>query len=126
MFPFTSYDFWAYLASGFLRLGAIDLVLDTQLLLKKDWTWVQIALAVTFSYVLGHLGASMSSMLYERGLLGKVLGYPNRLSTVYDCPHSYCSFQWQSKNPNSILPFGNLVTSFVAAWMPASTKTTFW
>lgn len=78
-FPFTSYDFWAYLASGFLVLGAADLVAGTQFAVQKDWTWAQTALAVSAAYVVGQLVASMSSTVYERGLVGKVLGYPRHI-----------------------------------------------
>lgn len=78
-FPFTSYDFWAYLASGFLVLGAADLAAGTQFVEQKDWTWAQTAIAVTAAYIVGQLVASMSSTLYERGLVGKVLGYPRHI-----------------------------------------------
>lgn len=75
-FPFTSYDFWAYLASGFLLLGGLDYVFATNLLAQKDWSWFHIGVAVTCAYVTGQLVASLSSTLFERGLVGKVLGFP--------------------------------------------------
>jgi hypothetical protein len=74
--PFTSYDFWAYLASGFLLLGPADYVFGTNLLTGKDWSWFQIGVAVSSAYVAGHLIAGLSSLVLERGLVGKVLGYP--------------------------------------------------
>jgi hypothetical protein len=75
-FPFTSYDFWAYLASGFLLLAAVDLAAGTGLLLLKDWTWPQTAIAVAAAYVAGQLMAGVSSLVLERGLVGKLLGWP--------------------------------------------------
>jgi hypothetical protein len=75
-FPFTSYDFWAYLASGGLLLAAIDVVAGTGFLGQKDWTWAQTAVALAASYIAGQLIAAPSSFVFERGLVGKVLGFP--------------------------------------------------
>lgn len=75
-FPFTSYDFWAYLSAGFLLLFAIDSAAGTKLLMRDNWTVVQGTVAVSLAYAVGHLVASLSSFLFERGLVGKVLGYP--------------------------------------------------
>jgi hypothetical protein len=79
-FPFTSYDFWAYLAAGFLLLGPADFVFGTNLLSSdKDWSWFQIGVAVSSAYVAGQLIASLSATVLERGLVGKVLGYPRNI-----------------------------------------------
>jgi hypothetical protein len=75
-FPFTSYDFWAYLASGFLLLAAVDVAAATGFLLQKDCSWPQTAVAVAGAYVAGQLTAGLSSIVFERGLVGRVLGYP--------------------------------------------------
>ena len=75
-FPFTSYDFWAYLSGGFLLLFAIDQAGATHLLMREQWTVVQGSIAVSIAYVLGQLVASASSLLLERLLIGRVLGYP--------------------------------------------------
>jgi hypothetical protein len=75
-FPFTSYDFWAYLASGFLLLGAIDYVCATNLLVQKEWSWLQIGVAVSCTYITGQLIASLSSTVFEAALVGKALGWP--------------------------------------------------
>jgi hypothetical protein len=77
--PFTSYDFWAYLSAGFLLLFAIDSAAGTKLLMRDSWTIVQGVLAVSVAYVVGHLVASLSSLVFERGLVGKVLGYPRNV-----------------------------------------------
>jgi hypothetical protein len=75
-FPFTSYDFWAYLSAGFLLLFALDQVGGTKLLMRDSWTVVQAATAVSVAYVVGQLVASLSSLLFEKLLVGKLLGYP--------------------------------------------------
>lgn len=77
--PFTSYDFWAYLSAGSLLLFAVDQALGTALLARDSWTVVQAVVAVTFAYAMGQLIASMSSLLLERLLVGKLLGYPRNV-----------------------------------------------
>lgn len=83
-FPFTSYDFWAYLSAGFLLLFAIDSASGTKLLMRDNWTVVQGIVAVSLAYAVGHLLASLSSFVLERGLVGKVLGYPR--DALFDRP----------------------------------------
>lgn len=74
--PFTSYDFWAYLSSGFLLLFAVDAVAGSNLLMRDTWTIVQGVAAVSLAYAVGQIVASASSFLFERILVGKLLGYP--------------------------------------------------
>lgn len=75
-FPFTSYDFWAYLSAGFLLLFVVDYVAGTALLARDSWTVVQGIVAVSSAYVIGQLVASMSAAVFERVLVGRLLGYP--------------------------------------------------
>jgi hypothetical protein len=77
--PFTSYDFWAYLSAGFLLLFAFDSAAGTNLLMRDSWTVVQSVVAVALAYVVGQLVASASSFLFERILVGKLLGYPRNV-----------------------------------------------
>lgn len=77
--PFTSYDFWAYLSAGFLLLFAVDQAAGTSLLMRDSWTVVQGIIAVSLAYAIGHLVASVSSWLFERVLVGKLLGYPRNV-----------------------------------------------
>jgi hypothetical protein len=74
--PFTSYDFWAYLSAGFLFLFIADLVAETGLLTRDNWSVVQVVVAVSAAYAVGQLVASLSSLVFERFLVGKLLGYP--------------------------------------------------
>jgi hypothetical protein len=74
--PFTSYDFWAYLSAGFLLLVALDAAAGTQLFARESWTIVQGVVAVSVAYIVGQIIASLSSVVFERGLVGKILGYP--------------------------------------------------
>jgi len=77
--PFTNYDFWAYLSSGFLLLAVLDQVAGTRLLMRESWTVVQGVLAVSCAYTVGQLVASMSAWLLEKLLVGKLLGYPRNI-----------------------------------------------
>lgn len=77
--PFTSYDFWAYLSAGFLLLFALDSAAGTKLLMRDNWTVVQGIVAVSLAYAVGQLVASASSFLFERVLVGKLLGYPRNV-----------------------------------------------
>jgi hypothetical protein len=75
--PFTSFDFWGYLAAGFLLLCAVDAAAGTQLLARPNWTVIEGIFAASVAYVTGHVVAGLSSLLIERGLVGKVLGWPS-------------------------------------------------
>lgn len=77
--PFTSYDFWAYLSAGFMLLFAVDQAAGTKFLMRDNWTVVQVVVAVSVAYSVGQLAASASSLLYERLLVGKLLGYPRNI-----------------------------------------------
>lgn len=77
--PFTTYDFWAYLSAGFMLLFALDQAAGTRLLMRDSWTVVQGVVAVSIAYAGGQLVASVSSWLYEKMLVGKLLGYPRNV-----------------------------------------------
>lgn len=74
--PFTSYDFWAYLSAGFMLLFAVDQAAGAHLLMREQWTLAQGVMAASVAYAVGQQVASASSWLYEKLLVGKVLGYP--------------------------------------------------
>lgn len=78
-FPFTSYDFWAYLASGFMFLFFVDQFANTQQFARDSWTVVQGFIAVSAAYAVGHLIASFSAWLLERVVVGRLLGYPRNV-----------------------------------------------
>ena len=86
-FPFTSYDFWAYLSAGFLLLFGADYVFGTGLLIREEWKLVPAVIAISAAYVTGHLVASASSMLYERLLVNHLLGAPR--SVLFGKPRAW-------------------------------------
>ncbi len=74
--PFSAYDFFGYLASGFILLAAIDYSFDGGWLLKEKHTAVVGLLWITVAYIVGHLVAQISSTLVEHILVRRVLDPP--------------------------------------------------
>jgi hypothetical protein len=75
-FPFTDYDFYAYLASGAVLLAAIDFANGGANLARTDWSFVQIVVAVALAYVAGQVTATVSAMIFESWLARTVLHPP--------------------------------------------------
>ncbi|HIO01750.1 MAG TPA: hypothetical protein EYN14_07315 [Alphaproteobacteria bacterium] len=75
-FPFTDYDFYAYLTSGGLLLVAIDYSLNQGAILNSDWSFLQIVAAIAAAYVAGHIIAMFSSVIYEHWLIGSLVKHP--------------------------------------------------
>jgi hypothetical protein len=76
-FPFTDYDFWAYISSGFVFLFVLDHSLQTDIFQRPTWTIVEGLIAVAAAYVVGHLLAGVASAVLERRLVGNWLGRPS-------------------------------------------------
>src|SRR4051794_34978690 len=75
-FPFTDYDFWAYLASGCLLLFSVDYaIMGGRFMFREHWPFVEIVLAVSLAYAVGQLSTSLSSPILEHWLARSVL-YP--------------------------------------------------
>lgn len=89
--PFTSYDFWAYLSAGFMLLFAIDQAVGAKLLMRDNWTVVQGVISVSVAYTVGQLVASVSSWVFEKFLVGKLLGYPRNV--LFGRPRAWAWFQ---------------------------------
>ena len=65
-FPFTSYDFYAYLTTGMLGLAAFDRVfMGSMLASMNDWTVVAVVFWTAIAYLVGQLIAIPSSALFE-------------------------------------------------------------
>jgi hypothetical protein len=77
--PFSVYDFFGYLASGFILLAAVDLAFFGDLVLGHD-TGITLSLFwVIVAYVAGHVVANVSSYLLEKRLLRGGLGSPEQV-----------------------------------------------
>lgn len=79
-FPFTDYDFYAYLTSGALSLAAWDYCFNgTAWLVRSGWSLMQGVLFVAGAYVIGHVVASFSSIVLEFGLARTLLSPPAQI-----------------------------------------------
>jgi hypothetical protein len=77
--PLGVYDFFGYLASGFLVLAALDLVFTDGSVLKSDMQLLPGLFWLVVAYVTGHIVANISSFLLERALVQRVLGRPHQV-----------------------------------------------
>ncbi len=75
--PFSVYDFFGYLAPGFLLLAAIDFLWLEGVLLHSDPGVILGLFLVTVAYIVGHILAGPSAWLLERIIVGKMLAMPN-------------------------------------------------
>ena len=79
-FPFTDYDFYGYLANGFVLLFALDFALTGgDIMLRDKWTFVEVVLAVCVAYFTGQIAAAPSSVVLEHWLARRVLHPPTAL-----------------------------------------------
>lgn len=77
-FPFTKYDFYAYLASGLMVLLFVDRIFGNSayLINRADWGFVAGAMAVSLAYITGQIIAIPSSLILEHLLFKAVLRSP--------------------------------------------------
>jgi hypothetical protein len=79
-FPFTDYDFYAYLTSGALFLSVLDFAFNKALLLARaDWTFVQIVMVIAAAYVTGHVIATLAQLVLETFAVSKLISKPIQL-----------------------------------------------
>lgn len=110
-FPFTDYDFYAYLASGFLSIFFLDLFFNNSaILLFENWNFIQIALVVSIAYILGQIIATPSSMVLEHFVANFLLVHPKII-------------QLGSKKPNMLEGFlGKFLIGRYYGPLPESTR----
>lgn len=86
-FPFTSYDFYAYLTAGMVTLAAVDRVfLGSILASQSSWTVVNGAFWTAIAYLTGQILAIPSSAILEHVLVRKWLRAPSRILLGLDAP----------------------------------------
>ncbi|MCY4120760.1 MAG: hypothetical protein OXG72_07550 [Acidobacteria bacterium] len=75
--PFDLYDFFGYLASGFLVLLGMQLLFGFPQVLGQDFRPVDTTALLLAIYVAGHIVAGPAKTLLEDGLVAKVLRRPS-------------------------------------------------
>ena len=76
-FPFTDYDFYAYITSGMLLIASLDYAYGGGALVhRSEWTVVQISFWVAIAYLLGQIIAGPSSAILEHWIARTFLHSP--------------------------------------------------
>src|SRR5690349_20651672 len=74
--PFSPYDFFGYLANGFLILCAFEYAFFGTCLAEKDWKVGPTVLYLVLAYIIGHIVANVSSYLLEHVVVRRGLRSP--------------------------------------------------
>jgi len=74
--PFSIYDFFGYLVSGFVVMAAVDYGFRDGHSLTQTTTVSLGVFWIVVAYIAGHVVANVSGFLYERNLVGRLLGTP--------------------------------------------------
>jgi hypothetical protein len=75
--PFGPYDFFGYLASGYLVLIASSVLFGIPPVLGRDLKVVESLALALGAYVVGQMVATPAKALLEDGIVGKILGRPS-------------------------------------------------
>lgn len=87
-FPFTSYDFYAYLTAGMIVIAAADYAFaGSQLVSKAAWTVPSGVFWTAIAYIGGQIVAGPSALLLEHGIVRGLLGTPTEVILGLRKPH---------------------------------------
>jgi hypothetical protein len=98
--PFSVYDFFGYLISGFLLLVAIDYAGGYRFLLRNELSLTYGIFWTVIAYITGQILAGPSAWLLERIVIGRWLKRPN-INLFKDPPQKF----WVKIFPGYFTPF---------------------
>ena len=76
-FPFTDYDFYAYLTTGIIVLFSIDFgITGGEIVFRETWPFMHIVFAIAVAYIFGQIVAMLASILLEYGIARRVIRPP--------------------------------------------------
>jgi len=75
--PFSVYDFFGYVFSGFIIVASVDFATGASILLRPDMPVHYGLLLTGLAYLVGHVVAIPSSIILEKFLIGRVFGRPS-------------------------------------------------
>lgn len=108
-FPFTDYEFYAYITAGAILIAAVDYTLGSSALVARtEWTIVQGIFWTMISYLVGHVVAGLSSFFMEQLLLKKLFTNPLQIilglkqSRWFELPFQYLFAREFSPLPQSV------------------------
>jgi hypothetical protein len=73
--PFTAYDIFAYLSSGFVVIGAADFAFSGNWILNTELSVIEGIVWIVVAYVLGHVISAVSAPILEQRFAERMLGY---------------------------------------------------
>lgn len=76
-FPFDPYDFFGYLAAGFVVLFGLEFTIGVPKIIGQDLKTVDITLLTIAAYIAGQLTATPAKALLESLLVGQLLNSPS-------------------------------------------------
>jgi hypothetical protein len=89
-FPFTDYDFYAYLTSGAFLLALLDMIFNgSSIIGHKDWNFAQITIGVATAYVVGHIVAMLAQSALETALIGRAFAKPMDIQLGLRSPNKF-------------------------------------
>ena len=85
--PFSVYDFFGYLACGFLLLVGADYALDLGVPFSDGWSLPEGSLFILIAYVTGQIAAGLAAWLLEHQLVHRCIGSPYNylLQAISNC-----------------------------------------
>ena len=76
--PFTAYDIFAYLSSGFFVIASADLALPGNWIVNAKLSVIQGVVWIVVAYITGHVIAQLSALLLEKRLVARYLCTPEQ------------------------------------------------
>lgn len=77
--PFNSYDYFGYIASGFVLLFAVDRILLKSTVITADQSMPLLLFLLIGCYALGHIVSGASSTIFEQTIAKHLLGEPTEI-----------------------------------------------
>ncbi len=74
--PFSTYDFFGYLANGFIVLCAFEYAFSGTALAERDWKVGPAVFYLVIAYIIGHIVANVSSYVLEHKVVREWLKSP--------------------------------------------------
>lgn len=76
-FPFTDYDFYAYLTTGMIVLFSLDYgITGGEIVFRETWSFMHIVFAIAIAYIVGQIVAMPASILLEHGVVRRIFRPP--------------------------------------------------
>ena len=76
-FPFTDYDFYAYLTAGMIVLFSLDYGINSgEIMLREKWPFMHSVFVIAMAYLVGQIVAGLASVILEHWVVRRILRPP--------------------------------------------------